>query len=77
MKISTPNNTINGKSSVYKRTKKIDLESEIMDTTATTTNNDDYDEDNNKFNFYNREKEIKEIDSRLKNLQLFMKNNMP
>lgn len=48
-----------------------------MDTTATTTNNDDYDEDNNKFNFYNREKEIKEIDSRLKNLQLFMKNNMP
>ena len=30
-----------------------------------------------KYNFYNREKEIKEIDSRLKSLQLFMKNNMP
>ena len=75
MKISTPNNTLNSKS-IHKNNRQIDL-----DMTTTTTNNDE-DEDysgggGDKYNFYNREKEIKEIDSRLKSLQLFMKNNMP
>ncbi len=73
LKISTPNNTLNSKS-IYKNKKPIDF-----DTTA--TNNDEDDDysggSSDKYNFYNREKEIKEIDSRLKSLQLFMKNNMP
>lgn len=34
-------------------------------------------ENDTEYNFYNREKEIKDIDARLKSLQLFMKNNMP
>lgn len=73
LKISTPNNTLNSKS-IYKNKKQIDF-----DTTATNNEeDDDYSGgSSDKYNFYNREKEIKEIDSRLKSLQLFMKNNMP
>jgi hypothetical protein len=36
-----------------------------------------YEPDNQDSFIYDRESEIKEIDARLKSLQMFMKNNMP
>jgi hypothetical protein len=61
---STPNNAIASKAKLKAK--------------STKAQQPYIDNDNNQDSFiYDRETEIKEIDARLKSLQLFMKNNMP